>query len=76
MNRNRNGEEEELKTGIQTGGEASFETDGGEPTLPREVQERIGDELRKHYAQLVAQPLPDRFIELLNELAESEDESG
>lgn len=76
MNRDRKGEEEELKTGRQSGQASSFDADAMDPSLPPEVQERIGDELRKHYAQLIAQPLPDRFIELLTELAESEEERG
>lgn len=52
------------------------EGDGVEPTLTPEVQERLGQELRKHYASLISMPLPDRFVELLNELAKSEEDSS
>jgi hypothetical protein len=30
--------------------------------------EHIGNELRELYAEVVAQPVPDRFLELLNQL--------
>jgi hypothetical protein len=35
----------------------------------------IGRRLRGHYAQIVAEPLPDRFITLLDELQNSEHET-
>lgn len=53
-----------------------LELDGAEPTLTPEVQERLGQELRKHYASLISMPLPDRFLELLNKLAKSEEDSS
>jgi hypothetical protein len=39
-----------------------------EPTLERAVQERIGDHLRAMYDDLMQQPVPDRFAELLSRL--------
>jgi len=39
-----------------------------EPTLDRTVQDRIGHELRAMYADLERQPIPERFLELLNRL--------
>jgi Anti-sigma factor NepR len=39
-----------------------------EPTLDRLVQERIGDNLRAMYDDLMQQPVPDRFVELLRRL--------
>lgn len=56
--------------------EAVSDMDLPDPKLPPEVQEKLGEELRKHYAALVAMPLPDRFVELLNQLAKSEDDGG
>ena len=36
------------------------------------IQEDIGRRLRGLYGQLTAEPLPDRFVNLLNELSASE----
>jgi hypothetical protein len=36
----------------------------------KEIGEQIGKELRELYADLVAQPVPKRFIDLLNQLEE------
>ncbi|WP_342107739.1 NepR family anti-sigma factor [Methylobacterium sp. SI9] len=36
------------------------------------VQERIGRGLRLHYAEVLAQPVPDRLLTLLDALAETE----
>jgi hypothetical protein len=44
-----------------------------EPSLDRAVQERIGDHLRAMYDELVQQPVPDRFVELLNRLEKPRD---
>ena len=39
-----------------------------EPTLDRNIQARIGDNLRAMYDELLRQPVPDRFKELIGEL--------
>jgi hypothetical protein len=39
-----------------------------EPVLERAVQERIGTHLRAMYDDLMQQPVPDRFAELLSRL--------
>ena len=39
-----------------------------EPGLNREVQARIGDNLRAMYDELLQQPVPDRFKDLLGQL--------
>lgn len=39
-----------------------------EPTLNRAIQERIGDNLRALYDDLMQQPVPDRFVDLLDRL--------
>ena len=49
-------------------GGAVSEDSSPEPTLNRAIQERIGDNLRSLYDDLVQQPVPDRFVELLNRL--------
>ncbi len=41
-------------------------TDG--PGLDRAVQARIGDNLRAMYDELLQQPVPDRFRDLLGQL--------
>lgn len=39
-----------------------------EPILDRVVQERIGTHLRAMYDDLMQQPVPDRFADLLGQL--------
>ncbi|HEY7382837.1 MAG TPA: NepR family anti-sigma factor [Beijerinckiaceae bacterium] len=39
-----------------------------EPTLDRTVQARIGDNLRAMYDELLRQPVPDRFKDLIGQL--------
>jgi hypothetical protein len=39
-----------------------------EPGLNRQIQSRIGDQLRAMYDDLMQQPVPDRFAELLGRL--------
>lgn len=46
-----------------------------EPLLDRAIQERIGDHLRAMYDDLMQQPVPDRFVDLLNRL-EKRSEKG
>lgn len=50
------------------------EADETEPAggLPSMVQDDIGRRLRGLYGQLAAEPLPDRFTKLLDQLAKSE----
>lgn len=40
----------------------------GTPPLPQDVQARIGDKLKAMYQEIVQQPVPDRFKELLAQL--------
>ena len=42
-----------------------------EPSLDRQIQSRIGDQLRAMYDDLMQQPVPDRFAELLGRLENS-----
>lgn len=38
------------------------------PQLDRQAQARIGEQLRSMYDDLLKQPVPDRFVELLRKL--------
>jgi hypothetical protein len=42
------------------------------PPLPTEAHGRIGRHLRKIYGDMLAEPMPDKFGKLLDELADSE----
>lgn len=48
----------------------SYDKNIDEPQLDHMVQKRIGAHLRALYDDLVQQPIPDRFIEMLNRLDE------
>jgi hypothetical protein len=48
--------------------EAFPEKLSSEPSLDRITQERIGNHLRAMYDDLMQQPVPDRFVELLDRL--------
>ncbi len=42
------------------------------PALPPELQGQIGKKLREAYTELVTEPVPDRFIQLLQQLKKKE----
>ena len=44
-----------------------------EPGLDRNIQARIGDNLRAMYDELLQQPVPDRFKDLLGQLEKQRD---
>lgn len=48
------------------------------PALPPELQGQIGKKLREAYTELVTEPVPDRFVMLLQKLKkqESGDQGG
>jgi hypothetical protein len=46
-----------------------------EPGLDRAIQSRIGDNLRAMYDELLQQPVPDRFRDLLGQLEKPRDGS-
>jgi Anti-sigma factor NepR len=58
------------KRSLAAAPEASLSTakPAGEPGLDRAIQSRIGDNLRAMYDELLQQPVPDRFRDLLGEL--------
>lgn len=45
-----------------------------DPKLDRSTQTRIGDQLRAMYDELVHQPVPDRFRDLLSQLEQKGEE--
>ncbi|TGD94665.1 NepR family anti-sigma factor [Methylobacterium nonmethylotrophicum] len=45
-----------------------------QPALDRSVQGRLGSHLRAMYDELMQQPIPDRFVNLLAELERGTDE--
>lgn len=46
---------------------------GGRARLSREVQQKIGSQLRAMYDDVVSQGVPDRFAKLLSQLDERTD---
>lgn len=62
---------------------ASKDKDGAElgplnsiASLPSELQGQLGKRLRESYSDLVKQPVPDKFLLLLEELKKSEPKEG
>jgi hypothetical protein len=47
-----------------------------EPGLDRTIQARIGDNLRAMYDELLQQPVPDRFKDLLGQFEQRDKEQG
>jgi anti-sigma factor NepR-like protein len=45
-----------------------------QPPLPMELQGQIGQRLREAYNELISEPVPDRFVQLLQQLKTREDE--
>jgi Anti-sigma factor NepR len=57
--------------------EASLgETFSSDAKLDRVIQRRIGDQLRAMYDDLMQQPVPDRFADLLSRLEQTEEEKA
>lgn len=55
---------------IQAGpGTRSAKVEG--PKIDPRIQREIGKHLRAHYDDLISEPVPDRFIELLQQLERS-----
>ena len=47
-----------------------------DPKLDRGIQTRIGDQLRAMYDDLMEQPVPDRFKDLLAKLEQTNEEKA
>jgi hypothetical protein len=43
--------------------------------LPMELQGQIGQRLREAYNELITEPVPDRFVQLLQQLKTREDQN-
>ncbi|MFD0916485.1 NepR family anti-sigma factor [Pseudahrensia aquimaris] len=41
------------------------------PALKADIQAKIGEKLKEAYADVVNEPVPDRFLDLLNQLEAS-----
>jgi hypothetical protein len=41
-----------------------------EPTLPPHVAAYLGEQLKAYYSHLTNEPVPDRFVELLEQLGQ------
>ena len=41
---------------------------GPEPALPPDVATFLGEQLQAYYAQLMSEPVPDRFVQILKQL--------
>jgi hypothetical protein len=61
------GDKEVLPKSVSDGDDAALP-----PKLDRQVQARIGEQLRSMYDDLLRQPVPDRFSELLSKLDSTE----
>jgi hypothetical protein len=48
----------------------------GEAKLSRDIQIKIGQQLRAMYSDVVDQGVPDRFVELLRQLDTGDDKKG
>jgi hypothetical protein len=46
-----------------------------EPSIGRDIQSKIGQQLRAMYDDVVSQGVPDRFVDLLNRLERRSDKS-
>lgn len=46
--------------------------DANGATVRRDVQTKLGEKLKEVYADVVNEPVPDRFVDLLNQLEQSE----
>ena len=44
---------------------------GAGPQIDSRIQHEIGKHLRAHYDDLVSEPVPDKFMELLEQLEQS-----
>jgi hypothetical protein len=52
------------------------EAEKGEAKLSRDIQIKIGQQLRAMYSDVVDQGVPDRFVELLRQLDTGDDKKG
>ena len=53
-----------------------MESRRGTEGLSDEASQRIGQELKAYYDGLVSEPLPDRFVQLLQQMEQKEKSGG
>lgn len=51
---------------------ASVRTTRARQSLDPQLQSLIGEQLRIYYAELLSEPMPDRFLEVLRQLSSAE----
>ncbi len=63
---------------MNAGDDRSSSSDGSKVilALPPELQGQIGKKLREAYTELVTEPVPDRFVQLLQQLKNKEAQGG
>jgi hypothetical protein len=65
-----------MKQPVRRGPSSMSKTESGtvhhDATLGREIQSKIGEQLRAVYDDVVSQGVPDRFADLLKRLEESD----
>jgi len=57
---------------VQAGTAGAMPADDSHVALPKEAQGRIGQHLRRIYGEILSEPLPDKFSQLLDNLAKTE----
>jgi hypothetical protein len=62
-----------VRRGASPMNRAEFGPVHGEATLGREIQTKIGEQLRAMYDDVVGQGVPDRFVDLLRRLDKQDD---
>ncbi len=62
-----------VRRGSSSMNRTEFESVHNEATLGREIQSKIGEQLRAMYDDVVSQGVPDRFVDLLRRLDKNED---
>jgi hypothetical protein len=62
-----------VRRGASSMHKAEFGPVHAEATLGREIQTKIGEQLRAMYDDVVEQGVPDRFVELLQRLDKQDD---
>jgi len=65
-----------LPTGMATGPREEDDGNVAGPTLNENIQEQIGAKLKALFDESVNQAVPDRFVELLQALAEKEEDGA
>ena len=71
----RPGPEPDVTKAEASGSDAQLDADEGASLSP-EIQEKLGEKLREVYSDVMNEPVPDRFMELLAKLEGASEEEG